>query len=364
MDEKAQTETTSPARAEEIQPPPPKEPRYRGPERRRWYPYFLLALATALIVAAPLAWQWFMTKTEIGATREELARRLATSDQVALEAKLLASNSADTLRETQVKLGLLETRLAEFQTQQDALETLYEQLSRSSDEWALADVEQLLSIATQQLQLTGNIQAAIIALESADQRLERIDRPQAVPLRRAIAADIDKLRSLPHVDTIGISSRIENMIASVETLPLAMEARPTAKEAPAETADAELPLWRRISSEAWSELRQLVRVQHVERSDVPLLAPEQSFFLRENLKLRLLAARHALLARDEKSYKADLKAAEDWLNRYYDFENKSVAAAAASLRQLAAREIEFEVPDISQTLTQARRMKLPREIIP
>lgn len=356
---------TEPTPAEAIEPAPTeKPPRYRGPERRRWFPYFLLAFLIALVVAAPLTWYALTTKTEIGATREELARRLAASDQTALEAKLLASSSADTLRETQVKLGLLETRLAEFQAQQESLETLYEQLSRSSDEWMLADVEQLLSIATQQLQLTGNIQAAIIALESADQRLERIDRPQAVPLRRAIAADIEKLRALPHVDTIGISNRLENLIASVDTLPLAMEARPTGQHGLAEPLDAEQPLWRRISREAWSELRQLVRVQHVERNDVPLLAPEQRFFLRENLKLRLLAARHALLAHDEKSYKADLKAAEDWLNRYYEYENKSVSSAAASLRQLAAREIEFEVPDISETLTQARRLKLPRETIP
>ena len=356
-DESARAETAT-------KTPSGKRARYRGPERRRRYPYFLLALAAALLVSAPLVWQSLNTKTEIGATREELARRLAQADQASLEAKVVASASAETLRETQVKLGLLETRLAEFQTQQEALETLYEQLSRSSDEWALADVEQLLSIATQQLQLTGNIQAAIIALESADQRLERIDRPQAVPLRRAIAADIDKLRSLPHVDTIGISTRIENLIAAIETLPLAMETRPTAQDTQGETPNAELPFWRRLSREAWGELRQLVRVQHVEKVDIPLLAPEQSFFLRENLKLRLLAARHALLARDEKSYKADLKAAEEWLNRYYDFENKSVASAAATLKQLHAREIEFEVPDISETLAQARRLKLPREVSP
>jgi uroporphyrin-3 C-methyltransferase len=341
-----------------------KRVRYRGPERRRRYPYFLLALAAALLVSAPLAWQWLNTKTEIGATREELARRLAQADQASMEAKLIASTSAETLRETQVKLGFLETRLAEFQTQQEALETLYEQLSRSSDEWALADVEQLLSIATQQLQLTGNIQAAIIALESADQRLERIDRPQAIPLRRAIAIDIEKLQSLPHVDTIGLSTRIENLLTSIETLPLAMETRPTTQETESETPDAELPFWRRLSREAWGELRQLVRVQHVEKVDIPLLSPEQSFFLRENLKLRLLAARHALLARDEKSFKADLKAAEEWFNRYYDLENRGVASAAATLRQLQAREIEFEVPDISETLAQARRLKLSRDVSP
>lgn len=337
---------------------------YRGPERRSRVPFFLLAFIAALIVAAPLAWQWVVTKGELGATREELARRLAQADQVALEARVLASNAVEALRETQIKLGLLENRVAEFQTQQESLETLYDQLSRSSDEWALADVEQLLSIATQQLQLTGNIQAAIIALESADQRLERIDRPQAVPLRRAIAGDIDNLRSLPHVDAIGISSRLENLIATVDTLPLAMDTRPTQQQSENEAAPGEQPLWRRLTNEAWSELRQLVRVQHAEKADLPLLAPEQVFFLRENLKLRLLAARHALIARDEKSYKADLKAAEDWLNRYYDPENRGVASAATSLRQLSAREIEFEVPDISETLAQARRLKLPPEITP
>lgn len=331
--------------------------RYRGPERRGMSRYFLLAIVAALIVAAPLAWQWLMTKGEISEAREELARRLAQSDQTSLEAKLLASNSAEALREAQVKIGLLESRLAEFQTKHEALETLYDQLSRSSDDWALADVEQLLSIATQQLQLTGNIQAAIIALESADQRLERTDLPQAVPLRRAIAADIEKLRALPHVDTIGISNRIANLITSIETFPLEMEARPSDAGSDSGTPEAEQEWWRRLTLEAWGELKQLVRIQHVEKADVPLLAPQQAFFLGENLKLRLLAARHALLARDEKSYRADLKAAEEWLLRYYDADNKSVAAALANLRQLQAREIEFEVPDISETLAQARRLR-------
>ena len=117
----------------------------------------------------------------------------------------------------------------------------------------------------------------------------------------------------------------------------------------------------RLAREAWTELKQLVRIQHMEKPDVPLLAPPQSFFLRENLKLRLLGARLALLARDEASYRADLKAAREWLERYYDTRSTSVASAAGTLRNLHSSEIRIDVPDISATLEALRKLRPARE---
>ena len=128
--------------------------------------------------------------------------------------------------EAQVKIGVLENKLAESQSQQIALESLYQELSRNRDEWAFADVEQLLQMAGQQLQLAGNVRGALIALQNADMRLQRMERPQLAPLRKAINRDIERLKALPYVDTVGLSVRLDNIIAAVDTLPLAMEARP------------------------------------------------------------------------------------------------------------------------------------------
>jgi uroporphyrin-3 C-methyltransferase len=92
-----------------------------------------------------------------------------------------------------------------------------------------------------------------------------------------------------------------------------------------------------------------------------LLSPEQAFFLRENLKLRLLGARLALLTRDETSFKADLDAASDWLQRYYDSGSKPVAAALSTVKQLTQSDVNIEPPDISASLDAARNLRMVRE---
>jgi uroporphyrin-3 C-methyltransferase len=105
----------------------------------------------------------------------------------------------------------------------------------------------------------------------------------------------------------------------------------------------------------------LVRVQQVDKPDVPLLAPAQSYFLRENLKLRLIGARLALLSRDSVSYKADLKAARDWLGRYYDTRNNTVAYALGMLRNLHDAEVSIEAPEITASLEAMRGLRVARE---
>jgi uroporphyrin-3 C-methyltransferase len=271
----------------------------------------------------------------------------------------VAEQVREAVADAQVKLGVLEARLAESQNQQIALEALYQELSRNRDEWAYAEIEQSLNIANQQLQLAGNIKAALIALQSADARLQRMERPQLLALRRAINRDIERLKTAPYVDFLAISTRLDGMIAGVDQFPLALEGRlePEAAvpEAPAGNA------WSRFWREAWSDVRSLVRVQQIDAPAVPLLPPAHAYFLRENLKLRLLGARLALLARDAASYKADLKAARDWLGRYYDARNNHVAHAAAVLRNLHQAEVSIRVPDIAGTLEAARSLRLARE---
>ena len=321
-----------------------------------------LALLLALIAVGVLAWQWIDTRATADALRQELAKKLADTETNNKQSRVAAEQAREASTEAQVKLGILENRVAESQNQQIALEALYQELSRNRDEWAYAEIEQSLLIASQQLQLAGNVKAALIALQNADTRLQRMERPQLTQLRKAINRDIEKLKALPYVDTVGIAVRLDNVIAAVDALPLAMEVRPPV-DAAAEAASQERSArtWRRFFREAWAEFRQLVRVQNMDQPQVPLLAPSQAFFLRENLKLRLLGARLALLTRDQVSYKADLKAAGAWLTKYYDTREKSVGNALATLRNLHDNEISIELPDISTTLDALRSMRVARE---
>jgi uroporphyrin-3 C-methyltransferase len=210
------------------------------------------------------------------------------------------------------------------------------------------------------LTLAGNVKSALIALQAADARLARLERPQLIPLRKAINRDIERLKAAPHVDAVAISTRLDGLIGQVDKLPLAMELRPP-QEPPGAAQDSGAGFWKRLWLDAWTELKQLVRVQQVDKADVPLLAPEQSYFLRENLKLRLTGARLALLARDAVSYKADLKAARDWLARYYDTRDNHVAHAQGMLRNLHDAEVGIEVPDITGTLEAMRVLRVARD---
>lgn len=349
-------ESAEPAQA------PAAKPAARGesaprPAGRRVSPTVLVAVAAL----AMFAWQWYDSRQQTGALQQELARRLAEADTRTRESRIIADEVREATREAQVKLGVLEAKLAESQSQQIALEALYQDLSRNRDEWALADIEQALLIASEQLQLAGNVRAALIALAAADARLQRMNRPQFAALRKAINRDMDRLKAVPHVDVIGVAVRLDNLIAAVDTLPLAMDVRPQQARAAAEAKDGDESTWSRLAREVWLELRQLVRVQRTDKPQEPLLAPSQAYFLRENLKLRLIGARLALVAREETSFKADLKAARESLNRYYDARNKTVAGALATLRNLHEGKISIQLPDIAASLEAVRSSKLARE---
>jgi uroporphyrin-III C-methyltransferase len=327
----------------------------------RWLRPVNPLLVFALILILVFAWQWYDTHSEIAELRHELARRLAEADTSGKETRNIAAGAVEAGRRAETKLDLLEARLAESQSQQVALEALYQELTRSRDEAMLEEVEQLLLIANQQLQLASNVKSALIAMQEADGRLQRTDRPQLASLRRTIAKDMDLLKSVPYVDTAEISLRLDNLAASIDTLPLAMELRPP------ETASSPAPVpvsenvWLRFLRQAWEDFKRLVRIQHMDSPDVALLSPSQAYFLRENLKLRLLSARYALLAHNGPSFKADLDASSEQIRRYYDIQAQSVINFLEALQQMGETDVGAELPRISASLDAVRNYRLARD---
>lgn len=334
-------------------PRPPADPAWRNP----WLYVALAALALA-------AWQWVETRSRLAETQQEVARRLADSAAAGKEDRGALKQAEEQVTALQAKVNVLEAKQEEFQGQNQALQNLYQDLARSRDEATLLEVEQAVTLAAQQLQLAGNVQAAVLALQAADAKLSRLDRPQFIPLRKTLARDLDRLRALPFVDLPGMSLKLENVIAAVDKLPLAMDERPRpAAKAPAAkgAAEPELPWWQRAGSEFWQEVRGLVRIQRFDRAEPVLLPPEQIFFLRENLKLRLLNARLALLSRDAWTFRNELKATQEWLDRHFDGHDKAVLSAQATLRQLATAEINIELPNLNESLSALRGLKTGRE---
>lgn len=334
-----------------------------------------------IVLAVLLAVQTWSSHNRINTLRKEMAISLQKGNEINAETAALARDVAEQSKALQLKVGVLESRQLENQSQQLALEQLYQDLSKSRDEWALSEVEQVLSTASQQLQLAGNVQGALIALQNADRSLSRSDKPQFITVRRAIASDMEKLKALPAVDLAGVAVRLDSVIAQVDTLPLLSDEKPLLPAAPARSqrnqaaqgaqgaqkaaapaaplsvGERVLQTWRNWTEEMWDDVRQLIRVRSVNTPDALMLSPDQRYFVRENLKLRLLNARMALLSRDETTFAEDLAAAQDTLARYFDTRARTTQQAQSALRQVQANNLAIEMPTLADSLNAVRNYK-------
>lgn len=307
--------------------------------RERFHPLPIVAMLIAVLALAAAAWSWSDSRERIRDLKTELAKRLAESSREVTETRVLARNADDAMRQASEKLARIESQIVSSQQQQQALETLYKDLAQGRDQWTLAEIEQVLLTAAQQLQLAGNVKAAIIGLESADARLQRLDKPQFTALRRAIATDLAKLRAVPTLDEVGASARIEALVARQAHWPLASaqrsEAAPPARAEP-----------RNLGQELWTEIKHLVQLRRIDGNEAILLPPSQAYFLRENLRLRLLSARLALISQDAGAYKSDLRAALNMLTRYFNTRDAGVAAALREIERLASLDIVVALPTL------------------
>ena len=317
------------------------------------------ALVLALIALIAIAWQWLDQRHRTNKLEHSLGQRLALFDQRSRTSELLVERADDSVTRASAKIALLEQKLEESRSQQEALQTLYLELAKDKDERAIGEVEQLLIIASQQLQLAGNVKPALLALQTADARLQQVDTPQIIPLRKAIGQDLQRLQALQNVDIVGLSLKLEGLLEAVDKLPLASDHRPQ-KEA-ANAPDYSTNPWRQLLQEVWKDIRRMIRIERIDHPEAPLLEPEQAYFLRENLKLRLLSARIALLQHDEFSYRSDLRLAESWIKRYFDLGDSATAGALVVLQQLLASAITLQLPDVNVSLNAMAKYKLASE---
>jgi uroporphyrin-3 C-methyltransferase len=359
--------------------PPMREARSASGVPRRLF-YLLLVLMLAGFAA-----QWWYSQNEIRLLREEVARRLQSSDTGNNEIRGVVKSLQEDTREVQAKVSVLDSKQTESQSQQLALEQLYQDLSKNRDEWALSEVEGVLSTASQQLQLGGNVQGALIALQNADKSLSRSDKPQFIAIRRALARDLDRLKALPTVDVPGIALRLDSVIGQIDTMPLLADEKPLVPvtppkkplrviakakagaqpAAPAMADGAARPdwllrlqdTWQSLSAEMWSDVQQLIRVRSVETPDALLLSPTQAYYARENLKLRLLNARLALLSHNEAAFRSDLLAAQDTIAKYFDTRARQTQTAQALIRQVQGSNLSIEMPTLSDSINAVRNYK-------
>ena len=312
------------------------------------------AVAVAALVVSGMLWQ------RLGHTQEQLARQTAEAQAQAIEARTVAREAQEVARETATRQTVNDTRLSEVALQRTQLEELMQSLSRSRDENLVVDIESALRLAQQQAQLTGSAEPLLSALKSADQRITRAAQPRLAPLQRAITRDMDRIKTAAITDTPALLARLDDLVRLVDDLPTiyavgpSYNKRSTAAPASSTPADAAPSWWMDGLQRAWEvvrdEARNLVRVSRIDQPEAALLAPEQSFFLRENLKLKLLNARLGVLARQTDSARADLVAATVALNKYFDPASRKTQNAATLMQQVTQQLRSVEIPRIDDTL--------------
>ncbi len=337
----------------------------------RSWAFALAVVAGAALIVSGLLWQ------KLNNIQEELARRSLESSAQSIEARTLAKAAQDSARELTAKLALQENRISEVSLQRTQLEELMQSLSRSRDENLVVDIESALRLAQQQAQLTGSAAPLVAAMLSANQRLQRAAQPRLNPLQRALVKDLERIQAASLTDVPVLMAKIDELSRLADDLPLANAmvgssvavspstrqgtatvAPPTAGAASQTTLTLEWLDLRRVeavASQAWAsvqdEARKLLRVSRIDQPEAALVSPEQSFFLRENFKLRLLNARLALLSRQTDIARADLASASNWLGKYFDATSRKTQAAKVLLQQIQSQLKTSELPRLDDTMS-------------
>ena len=357
------------------------------PTRAASAPVWLTLAAGVVAVAAVamglLLWQ------KLDRIQEELARRSLDSGAQATEARALARQAQEATRELSVRQAVMETRISEVSLQRSQLEELMQTLSRSRDETLVVDVESALKLAQQQAQLAGTAEPLLAALRSAGQRIARAAQPRLNPLQRAILRDLERIQAANLTDVPLLLAKLDELSRLADELPLAnglntsalianaglaVTPAPTPAPVPAARASAALStpstpvaavtaadsVWTLVSDakvwatrllvNVWGEVGKLLRVSRIDQPEAALLTPDQGFFLRENLKLRLLNARMGLLSRQTDTARADLGMAGAWIGKYFDGSARKTQAAAQLLQQVQGQLKTSELPRLDETM--------------
>jgi uroporphyrin-3 C-methyltransferase len=348
----------------------------------RWMGAAVVLVALIAVVALVFAWR---ADQRVRDTERELVMRQQESADRVGEATLLARQAQDSMRDATAKVALLEARLNEIAVQRDQLEDLIQSVARSRDENLVSDIESALRAAMQQAALTGSAEPLVATLKQSDDRLARANQVRLEPVRRAIARDLVRIKGASVADVASLSVKVDEVVRMIDELPLLAVAEPrrdssgaanrrtsptAAVSAAAAASSAEgVDEWisrgwnravRYFADNVWTEIRSLVRITRIEQPEAMLVAPDQTFFLRENLKLRLLNARLALLARQFDAAQSDLRWSEGAIERYFDRSSKRTQIAADQIRQVIQQSHQAGIARPDDTLAALAAAGAPR----
>ena len=315
------------------------KPRVKG---RPWGT--ILFLVTLLAITAGAAGYFIFDLDKVRKANEaELQSQAARLDELQQGTAALAENTR-----------LLDNRLTSTNEQLAGilhnLNSLYRQ-GNNDIAWQLAELKYLFLIASHRLALAGDVDTAQAILQSADARLREIADPALIPVREQLIADISRLVEFPRTDYSGLALVLGDLARRADRLPLNLgetgaQTSATANEEPAGSENN----WQRLARSLWQDLKSLLVISRTDKNNAALLAPQERYFLYQNLRLQLEAARLALLSRDDGQFRESVNTCADWLNEYFDSDDERVRNALTSLERAAAVSLHEAVPSIDATL--------------
>jgi uroporphyrin-3 C-methyltransferase len=317
----------------------------------KWLTRGIGVLAVVGAVGSGLMW------AKLSGIQEQLARQSADTGSQAVQARVTSKQAEELARETAARLAVTDAKLSEVALQRSQLEELMQSLSRSRDENLVVDIESAIRLAQQQAQLTGSVQPLLAALNSAEQRLTKVAQPRLAPVLRAVTRDIERIKATAVADTPALLFKLDELVRGVDTLPLlnAVGHAPQSKVVQPVPATSwakaiSMSWWETVLSDLWAHAHSLIRVSRIDKPEASLLAPDQSYFVRENLKLRLLNARLGLLARHFDAVQSDMKQANEELVRYFDMQTRQGQTTLALAREVLAQSKQIEIPRVDDTI--------------
>jgi uroporphyrin-3 C-methyltransferase len=327
------------------------------PPRKSGRGVALLALAGALVALAWSTWTWrdaqhslssLSAMDQTGSSqRDSLQQSMAElrREVERLEAGRAALEGAR--QDTFNDISGLSQRLANLESMAKDERGVSNEMR---NKWILAEVEYFLQIANARLQLARDVKSAISALRLADGRLSAMEDPALTEVRRMIRGEMMDLDAVKLPDVQGIALTLGTLAARIDQLPLSRTIQLNGEQ-PGESLDENADGWDRAVSKMGQAFSGIISVRKTDELATPLLSPNEEYFLRRNLELKLEAARLALLYGDEASYRESLRNARRWLGEYFDTADTATGNAIETLGQLEVQSIRPVLPDISGSLS-------------
>lgn len=343
----------------------PEDPPKSQPKRGRGafvLAFFALLIALASLLGAGALWYWGqMQVASLGQRTDTVERGLESGVQDVVlprlkklddaQQKLQQSSQAQAQKLAQLNQELTQSRVQ--------LGEMTDKIEGGLRRWKLMEVQDLLLVASTRLQLYKDASGAQQALHLAGQGLRALNDPRLFKIREKVVNEVAALDALPKPDIEGMALSLGSLINEIPKLPLADKVVGDYGKTKAGT-DSETKLrspeapWRHFLSSVRDALSGMLTIRRDGGSYRPLMPPQQTFFLYQNLQLKLQAARLALLQNKTTTYSEALAEAGQWLQTYFNTSNAAVAAAIQQLGQMQKIELAWETPDISGSLTALR----------